>query len=137
MGDKLMGFSLVGNSGDQTTTSNVFETNYSASLNPQLNLDGGAGGSAQSNSPLFQGSPLSGSYSNQQESFYNPINIVTTGDNLGDAALAALNQVSSNQTASTENPAGTSSSPTLASLFSGSTIYYILAAIVIFFIAEK
>jgi hypothetical protein len=126
-----MGFSLVGNSGDSKTNTTVYDTTYTASLNPQFDLEGsGAGATAIDLSPIVQGGPLS-SYAPLAFSTYNPINIVSTGDNLGDTAVAALGQISGQQTASSE-AAGTSSttSSTLSSLFAGNNIYYWLAAVV-------
>lgn len=135
-----MGFSLVGNSGDSSTSSTTFVTNYSASNNPQADLQGsGAGAIAAIFAPLLQGSTLNG-YSPQFSSNYSPVNVVQTGENLGDSALAALAQISGSQYAASEAP-GTSDSSTgtgfLASLLQGNTIYIVLGGIVLLFLAHK
>lgn len=131
-----MGFSLVGNSGSSSTTSNVYETSYSASLNPQLDLEGsGAGASAVDFAPLLQGSTL-GDYAPSNSSIYAPVNTVSTGAIQGDSAIAALSALSSSQTGASEAAGTSTSTDSLSSLLSGNTIYWILGAIIVLFLAH-
>jgi hypothetical protein len=136
-----MGLSLVGNSGDTNQTTNNYD--YTASLNPQLDLDGAAGGVlGLSIAPQAVGGSV-GDVETNLEDYYAPVSITSTGDNLGDSALSSLSSLAAlgqtNQTA-TGGASSTSTSGSLSadlsSLFSGNSIYYILAAIVIFFLAE-
>jgi hypothetical protein len=136
-----MGFSLVGNSGSSSTTSNVYETSYSASLNPQFDQAGsGAGSAAIDVAPLLQGSSFD-TLSPNIADYYAPLNILTTGAITGDSAIAGLQALAAAQTNASE--AGGSSTPTststsaLSSLFSGSNIYWVLAGLVLLFLAWR
>jgi hypothetical protein len=134
-----MGFSLVGNSGDQTTQTTVTTNNLSASQNPQLDLQGsGPGAFAVNISPLAQQGSV-GEIDPSISDYYAPVNITSSGDNLGDSALAAFQNIATT-TAGIQTPAATgtaaAASPTLSSLLSGNAIYWILAGIVILFFAH-
>jgi hypothetical protein len=136
-----MGFSLVGNSGDTKQTTNNYD--YTASLNPQLDFDGAGGGVlGLTVDPLAQGGSI-GDIETDLNDYYAPVSITTTGDNLGDSALSSLSSLAAANAANQVTPAATASasmssgiSDDLSSLFSGNSIYYVLAAIVIFFLAE-
>jgi hypothetical protein len=133
-----MGFSLVGNSGDQKTTNNVYETTYTASLNPQLDQQGAGPGDIGVNvSPNFQGTNAGGSVDTNLSSNFAPVNVVSTGSNLGDTALAALQAISANQASDTQGPGVAAPASTLSTLLSGNTLYWILGAIVVLFLAHK
>lgn len=135
-----MGFSLVGNSGDQTTNTTTYDN--TASLNPQLDLSGASGGVLALNiSPLAQNGST-GEIDPSIYDYYAPVDISSVGSALGDAAVAALSSVAQAQSAtqgttSADNTGTTGTASTLSSLFSGDAVYYILAAIVIFFLAES
>lgn len=133
-----MGFSLVGNSGDQKTTNNVYETNNTASINPQADLTGaGAGASALQFAPNVQGSTGT-DISADLSSNYAPVSITTTGDVLGDSALQAIQAIDSAQVqGTTGNTTAVATGTTLSSLFSGNTLYWILGALVVLFLAHK
>lgn len=128
-----MGFSLVGNSGDSTQTTTV--RNFSASINPQL--EGSAPGDFNINlSPVSEGGS---SYigSPQIDSYYAPIAVTSTGDNLGDAALNALQSLVSTTTASvTPGTPGTVATGATTSINS-TTIYLALAAVILLFLAHE
>lgn len=139
-----MGFSLVGNSGDTKTTQNY--TSYSGSLNPQFDLQGaGAGASAFDQSPLVQGGQI-GNYAPAASSFYNPVNVVISGDNYGDSALQTIAQIEATQTAASEAPgnptaasAGASASPavnSLSSLISSDGIYLVFFGVLLFLVSH-
>jgi hypothetical protein len=132
-----MGLSLVGNSGDQTTTSNVYETTNTASINPQVDQEGsGPGAVALQISPNVQDGSI-GELNTNLSSYFAPINVVSTGDLLGDTALSALSSIASNQESDTQGPGVAAPASTLSSLLSGNTLYWILGAIVILFLAHK
>jgi hypothetical protein len=129
-----MGFSLIGNSGDQKTSTNVYETTETADLNPQIDQEGsGAGALGLNISPNFQGG-AGGDVSTTAGSYYAPVNITSTGDNLGDSALAAVAGISGTQSGDD----GVATAPTtLSSLLSGNTIYWIIGALVLLFLAHE
>lgn len=131
-----MGFSLVGPSGDQKTTTNVYETNNTASINPQIDLEGsGSGASGVNVAPNIQDS-AGASFESTVGTYFAPVNVTSTGSALGDAALKAIAQVTGIQDQSSETPGVASTGTTLSSLLSGNTLYYILVAIVILFLAH-
>lgn len=134
-----MGFSLVGNSGDQKTTNNVYTTTNTASLNPQIDQQGaGPGDFAVNVSPNFQGG-AGGNVDTNLSSYYAPVNVTSTGSALGDSALAAIQAISANQASNTQTPPSpntTASASSLSSLFGGNFIYWALGAIVLLFLAH-
>lgn len=134
-----MGFSLIGNSGDQTTSTTVYDTSYSASNNPQLDQQGsGAGALAADFSPLLQNSKIA-NYNPNLASTYAPTNIVSSGSALGDTALSLLSALGLNNTSSSEATGVQPVQPdsgTLSDIFGGNSIYYVLAAIVLLFLSH-
>lgn len=131
-----MGFSLIGNSGDSRTTQNIYETSYSASLNPQLEATS-PGSAALSQSPLVQGGGI-GTYAPSAAYSYqnSPVNVVSTGSNTGDSALAALQGLQATQTAATDTTPGTNTPTSLSSILGANGIYYVLGAIVLLFLSH-
>lgn len=128
-----MGFSLVGNSGDSSTSTTNY--NYTAESNPQQDFGGSGGGALGINiSPLDQGGSV-GEISPQIYDYYAPVSIVSTGDNLGDAAVTQLASLTAATQTSTAN--GTASAADSSTGTSNTTIYIILGAIVVFFLAEN
>lgn len=133
-----MGFSLVGNSGDQKTTTNVYDQNYTASLNPQLSQSGsGPGSTGVIVSPNLQGYNSVGEISTTVGNYFAPVNITSTGDNLGDTALKAIQAISSQAGNNLPPQPGTAPpTNTLGSLLSGNTLYFVLGGIVLLFLAH-
>lgn len=130
-----MGFSLVGNSGDQQTTTNQTTNNYSASINPQLDQEGsGAGAFALNISPTSEGGST-GEIDPDISDYYAPVDISSVGSAVGDSALASLASIANTQ-AQSQNPSGTPTTTTLQGLLSGDAIYWILGAIVLLFLAH-
>lgn len=128
-----MGFSLVGNSG--STSQSTTNYNYTADDNPQLDFESGSAGSLGLNfSPIAQGGST-GAIDPDIYDYYAPVNIENTGEALGDSAVNALSSVAQAQLAASSQ-GGSASSFSFSSLLSGNGIYYILAAIVLFFLAE-
>jgi hypothetical protein len=127
-----MGFSLVGNSG--STSQSTTNYNYTADQNPQLSFGTGGGNLAVNFSPLAQGGST-GAIDPDIYYYEAPINITSTGEALGDSAVNAL--ASTAQNAANAQTGSSASTSSLSSLLSGNTLYYILAAIIIFFIVEK
>lgn len=141
-----MGFSLVGPSGDQKTTNNLTTNNYSASVNPQMSLDGaGPGASAINISPLSQGATAPGNFSADVSTYYAPIDVSSIGTAQGDSAISSFADIAKTalqtQTPAALGNSGGSSDSTspgfsLSDLFSGNTIYWILGGIVVLFLAH-
>lgn len=129
-----MGFSLVGPSGDTKTNTTVYTTTNTASLNPQADQEGsGAGASSAIVAPNIQDS-TDADVQSTIGSYYAPVDILSTGNVQGDSAIAALSSVAQGQTAASQGGPGTTG--TLSSFLSGNTLYWILGAIVILFLAH-
>lgn len=128
-----MGFSLVGNSGDSNQSTTNY--NYTASSNPQLDFQNATGSNLGiSFAPIAQGGST-GAIDPDIYYYDAPIDINNTGEALGDSAVNALSSIAQAQSAA-QGDGGSSSSLSLSSLLSGNGIYYILGAIVLFFLAE-
>ena len=92
-----MGFSLVGNSGDTSQTTNNYT--LSASLNPQEDFTGASGGVlGVTIAPLSQ-QGSTGSIDSNIEDYYAPVAITSVGSALGDSAVKALSAISTAQDA--------------------------------------
>ena len=127
-----MGFSLVGNSGDSSTTSTSTSFDASEQNNPQTDQQGsGAGALSVIISPTDQGSFRSDD--SLQPTIYNsPITIVPAGNTLGAAALAT--QQATIGSSSLSSPSDSSGG--LSTLLSGNSLYYILGAVVLLFLSH-
>lgn len=131
-----MGFSLVGNSGDSSSTSNVYETSNTASLNPQNDQQGASTGAFAVNySPQVVGGGSIGGLDGGINDYYAPVTISSIGTAAGDSALAAATNIADTQAQSIPGASSTQSGG-LSSLFSGSWIYWILGALVLLFLAH-
>ena len=109
--------------GGDSNSTNTTVTNFSAQNTSSFSSAGsGAGSINLNNAPVSEGSG-NASFAPDITSYYAPLNVTSSGAAIGDTALQTLQKIAAAQ----QSPS--SSSSWFDSLFSGSGIYYVFAAV--------